>query len=170
MLEGTSKPFEEQFNTWYKKFLTEEASMNKEIREAKDYKQKRLEQSRQEAKTTLKNYEAQQREKLEIEKLKEKLKNYKGDKIDINKEMIRLDDISSKLEILGKEAKEFYDFELTYLGKVAKKYDTIKDDTIKSIYVNSSEEVVISRIKYYISYEKYFLICNDIIKQLLSFL
>ena len=111
-----------------------------------------------------------ERLKTEIEKLKEKLKNYKGDKIDINKEMIRLDDISSKLEILGKEAKEFYDFELTYLGKVAKKYDTIKDGTIKSIYVNSSEEVVISRIKYYISYEKYFLIYNDIIKKLLSFL
>ena len=111
-----------------------------------------------------------ERLKAEIEKLKEKLKNYKGDKIDINKEMIRLDDISSKLEILGKEAKEFYDFELTYLGKVAKKYDTIKDDTIKSIYVNSSEEVVISRIKYYINYEKYFLIYSDNIKQLLSFL
>ena len=111
-----------------------------------------------------------ERLKTEIEKLKEKLKNYKGDKIDINKEMIRLDDISSKLEILGKEAKELYDFELTYLGKVAKKYDTIKDDTVKSIYVNSSEEVVISRIKYYISCEKHFLIINDIIKQLLSFL
>ena len=111
-----------------------------------------------------------ERLKAEIEKLKEKLKNYKGDKIDINKEMIRLDDISSKLEILGKEAKEFYDFDLTYLGKVAKKYDTIKDDTVKSIYVNSSEEVVISRIKYYISCEKHFLVINDIIKQLLSFL
>ena len=108
--------------------------------------------------------------KTEIEKLKEKLKNYKGDKIDINKEMIRLDDISSKLETIGKEAKELFDFDLTYLGKVAKKYDTIKDDTVKSIYVNSSEEVVISRIKYYISYEKYFLIYNDIIKKLLSFL
>ena len=108
--------------------------------------------------------------KTEIEKLKEKLKNYKGDKIDINKEMIRLDDISSKLERFGKEAKELFDFDLTYLGKVAKKYDTIKDDTVKSIYVNSSEEVVISRIKYYISCEKHFLVINDIIKQLLSFL
>ena len=108
--------------------------------------------------------------KTEIEKLKEKLKNYKGDKIDINKEMIRLNDISSKLEIFGKEAKELFDFDLTYLGKVAKKYDTIKDDTVKSIYVNSSEEVVISRIKYYISCEKHFLVINDIIKQLLSFL
>ena len=68
MLEGTSKPFEEQFNTWYKKFLAEETSMNKEIKDAKDYKQQKLEQSRQEAKNTLKNYEAQQREKLEREK------------------------------------------------------------------------------------------------------
>ena len=111
-----------------------------------------------------------ERLKAEIEKLKEKLKNYKGDKIDINKEMIRLDDISSKLEILGKERKELYDFDVAYLGRVAYKYDMIKDDTIKSIYINSSEEVVISRVKYYISYEKYFLIINDIIKQLLSFL
>ena len=111
-----------------------------------------------------------ERLKTEIEKLKEKLKNYKGDKIDINKEMIRLNDISSKLETFGKEAKELFDFDLTYLGKVAKKYDTIKDDTVKSIYVNSSEEVVISRIKYYISCEKHFLVINDIIKQLLSFL
>ena len=82
MLEGTSKPFEEQFNTWYKKFLTEEASMNKEIREAKDYKQKRLEQSRQEAKTTLKNYEAQQREKLEREKDKINVEKNAFDKLD----------------------------------------------------------------------------------------
>ena len=54
-----------------------------------------------------------ERLKTEIEKLKEKLKNYKGDKIDINKEMIRLDDISSKLEAFGKEAKELFDFDLT---------------------------------------------------------
>ena len=111
-----------------------------------------------------------ERLKTEIEKLKERLKNYKGNKFDINKEMIRLDDISSKLEVFGKEAKEFFDFDLTYLGKVAKKYDTIKDDTVKSIYINSSEEVIFSRIKYYINCEKYFLIYNEIIKQLLSFL
>ena len=110
-----------------------------------------------------------QRLKTEIEKLKEKLKNYKGDKIDINKEMIRLDDISSKLEAFQKEAKESFDFDCKYLGKVAKKYDTIIDDTVKSIYINSSEEVIFSRIKYYINCEKYFLICNDIIKQLLIF-
>ena len=82
MLEGTSKPFEEQFNSWYKKFLTEESSMNKEIKEAKDYKQKKLEQSRTEAKATLKNYEAQQREKLEREKDKINVEKNVFDKMD----------------------------------------------------------------------------------------
>ena len=82
MIEGTSKPFEEQFNTWYKKFLTEEASMNKEIKDAKDYKMKKLEQSREEARTTLRNYEAQQREKLEREKDKINVEKNVFDKMD----------------------------------------------------------------------------------------
>ena len=82
MLEGQSKPFEEQFNSWYKKFLTEESSMNKEIKEAKEYKQKKLEQSRAEAKTTLTNYEVQQREKLEREKDKINVEKNVFDKMD----------------------------------------------------------------------------------------
>ena len=82
MLEGQSKPFEEQFNSWYKKFLTEESSMNKEIKDAKDYKQKKLEQSRAEARATLKNYEADQREKLEREKDKINFEKNVFDKMD----------------------------------------------------------------------------------------
>ena len=82
MLEGTSKPFEEQFNSWYKKFLTEESSMNKEIKEAKDYKQKKLEQARKDAKTTIKNYEADLREKLEREKDKINVEKNKFEKMD----------------------------------------------------------------------------------------
>ena len=82
MLEGTSKPFEEQFNSWYKKFLTEESSMNKEIKEAKDYKQKKLEQARKDAKTTIKNYEADLREKLESEKDKINVEKNKFEKMD----------------------------------------------------------------------------------------
>jgi len=74
------------------------------------------------------------------------------------------------LDDIYKESKESFDFDRKYLGKLAKKYDTIIDDTFKSIYVNSSEEVIFSRIKYYINCEKYFLIYNEIIKQLLSFL
>ena len=56
--------------------------MNKEIKEAKEYKQKKLEQSRAEAKTTLKNYEAQQREKLEREKDKINVEKNAFDKMD----------------------------------------------------------------------------------------
>ena len=82
MLEGQSKPFEEQFNSWYKKFLTEESSMNKEIKDAKDYKQKKLEQSRAEARATLKNYGADQREKLEREKDKINVEKNVFDKMD----------------------------------------------------------------------------------------
>ena len=82
MLEGTSKPFEEQFNTWYKKFLAEETSMNKEIKEAKEYKQSKLEQSRKDAKKTLEDYEAQQREKLEREKDKINVEKNAFDKLD----------------------------------------------------------------------------------------
>ena len=82
MLEGQSQPFEEQFNSWYKKFLTEESSMNKEIKDAKDYKQKKLEQSRAEARATLKNYEADQREKLEREKDKINVEKNVFDKMD----------------------------------------------------------------------------------------
>ena len=74
------------------------------------------------------------------------------------------------LDDISKESKESFDFDRKYLGKLAKKYDRIIDDTFKSIYVNSSEEVIFSRTKYYINCEKYFLIYNEIIKQLLSFL
>ncbi len=98
MLEGASKPFEEQFNTWYKKFLEEETSMNKEIKEAKDYKQQKLEQSRQEAKNTLKNYEAQQREKLEREKDKINVEKNAFDKLDA--------DFQKEVEIMKQKHKQ----------------------------------------------------------------
>ena len=98
MLEGTSKPFEEQFNTWYKKFLAEETSMNKEIKDAKDYKQQKLEQSRQEAKNTLKNYEAQQREKLEREKDKINVEKNAFDKLDA--------DFQKEVEIMRQKHKQ----------------------------------------------------------------
>ena len=82
MIEGTSKPFEEQFNTWYKTFLTEEAKMNQEIKTAKVNKQKKIESAREEAKNTIKNYEAQQREKLEREKDKINVEKNSFDKLD----------------------------------------------------------------------------------------
>ena len=105
-----------------------------------------------------------------IEKLKEKLKNYKGKKIDSTEEMKKLDEISHKLITIEKESEDEYDFYNEYLAKVAAKFDTLRDDTIKSIYLKSSEEIVISRIKYYLNNEKKFLIFKEIIKELTSVL
>ncbi len=98
MIEGTSKPFEEQFNTWYKKFLSEETAMNKEIKEAKEYKQKKLEESRADAKNNLIKYEAVQREKLEREK----------DKINVEKNAFeKLDaDFQKEVEIMRQKHKQ----------------------------------------------------------------
>ena len=72
--------------------------------------------------------------KTDVQKLKEKFKNYKGDKINTNKEIIMLNDIYDKLITFERQAKDVYNFYLTYLGKIAKKYDTIKEDTVKNIY------------------------------------
>ena len=77
MIEEKSKTFEEIFNEWYKKFLAEEAGMNNEIKNAKKYREKKLNQARKEAMITIKSYEDEQRDKLESDKEKLNVtKNY----------------------------------------------------------------------------------------------
>lgn len=77
MIEDKSKTFEEIFNEWYKKFLEEEAGMNEKIKKAKRQREEELSKAREEAKETIKQYEIQQREKLESDKDKLNVaKNY----------------------------------------------------------------------------------------------
>ena len=77
MIEEKSKTFEEIFNEWYKKFLAEEAGMNNEIKNAKKYREEKLNQARKEAMITIKSYEDEQRDKLESDKEKVNVtKNY----------------------------------------------------------------------------------------------
>ena len=77
MIEEKSKTFEEIFNEWYKKFLAEEAGMNNEIKNAKKYREEKLNQARKEAMMTIKSYEDEQRDKLENDKEKLNVtKNY----------------------------------------------------------------------------------------------
>ena len=77
MIEDRPKSFEEIFNDWYKKFLEQENGMNNEIKEAKKFKDEKLKQARKEAQETIKNYEMQQRDKLEADKEKLNVtKNY----------------------------------------------------------------------------------------------
>ena len=105
---------------------------------------------------------------INIEKIRENLKKYKGKKIDVNEEMKKIDDISNRLIVIKKDAKEVYYIYLEYLATIAKKFDVLKNDIIKRIYIKSSEEIIIGRIKYYLNYEKEFLIFNDIINQLIN--
>ena len=82
MIEEKAKTFEEIFNEWYKKFLAEEAGMNNEIKNAKKYREEKLNQARKEAMMTIKSYEDEQRDKLESDKEKLNVtKNY-FDKMD----------------------------------------------------------------------------------------
>ena len=77
MIEEKSKTFEEIFNEWYKKFLAEEAGMNNEIKNAKKYREEKLNQARKEAMLTIKSYKDEQRDKLENDKEKLNVtKNY----------------------------------------------------------------------------------------------
>ena len=98
MIEGTSKPFEEQFNSWYKTFLAEEAKMNQEIKTAKVNKQKKIDNAREEAKKTIKDYESQQREKLEREKDKINVEKNYFDKLDA--------DFKNEVEIMRQKNKQ----------------------------------------------------------------
>ena len=101
MIEGTSKPFEEQFNTWYKTFLTEEAKMNDEIKKAKLDKQAKIDKAREEAKKTIKNYEAQKREELERKKDAINVEKNTFDKLDA--------DFKNEVEIMRQKHKQNQD-------------------------------------------------------------
>ena len=80
--------------------------------------------------------------------------------------METLDEILNKLLAIEKEAKDEYMFYSEYLVKIAKMFDTLKNDISKRVYIKASEDIIISKIKYYLNYEKKFLFFNDIIKQL----
>ena len=105
----------------------------------------------------------------DIEKLKESLKHYSGNKVDVSEETKKLDEISNKLNLFEKESFDEYDFNKIYLVTVAKNYDILKTDIAKNIFIKSSEDKINSRIKYYLKCEKSFLIFNDIIKQFKMF-
>jgi len=78
-----------------------------------------------------------------------------------------LDEISKKLTALDKEAEVYTEFYTTYLAKIAKKFDVFNmNEEVKNVYFKSSEDIINSRIKYYLNKEKNFIIFTDIIKQL----
>jgi len=82
------------------------------------------------------------------------------------KKFLKLEEIRNKLIFMQKEAKEGYEFYVDYLTKLAKKNDVLNNQTMKSIYIKASEEIIKTQINYYMKYEKNFLIFNDNINQL----
>jgi len=107
MIEDRPKSFEEIFNDWYKKFLEQENGMNNEIKQAKKFKDEKLQQARKEAMETIKNYEIQQRDKLEADKEKLNVtKNY-FEQMDA--------DFKKEVELMRQQHKDNKDKVINYL-------------------------------------------------------
>ena len=107
MIEDRPKSFEEIFNDWYKKFLEQESGMNNEIKQAKKFKEEKLQQARKEAMETIKNYEIQQRDKLEADKEKLNVtKNY-FEQMDT--------DFKKEVELMRQQHKDNKDKVINYL-------------------------------------------------------
>ena len=98
MIEEKAKTFEEIFNEWYKKFLAEDDGMKKKKKNAKKYREEKLNQARKEATMTIKSYEDEQRDKLESDKEKLNVtKNY-FDKMDA--------DYKKEVEVMKQQLKQ----------------------------------------------------------------
>ena len=107
MIEDRPKSFEEIFNDWYKKFLEQENGMNNEIKQAKKFKDEKLQQARKEAMETIKNYEMQQRDKLEADK----------EKLNVTKNYFeQMDsDFKKEVELMRQQHKDNKDKVINYL-------------------------------------------------------
>ena len=104
-----------------------------------------------------------------IKELKDKLNKYKGNRIDSKKEIKKLDNIDGELTTLLTKDNEDEEFYETYLIHIAKRADTLKNEIAKNVYTSSSEQILKSRIEYFLKCEKKFLIFNEFIQQLKNF-
>ena len=102
----------------------------------------------------------------DIGALKEKINKYKGKKINIEEENKKLDEINIKMTQLEAEDSEDYNYYKEYLITAAKRRDVINNEIAKKVYVETSEEIIKSRIKKLLNQEKNFIIFYDIIFQL----
>ena len=103
-----------------------------------------------------------------IKKVRESLSNGNKNSIDNIQETEQLNDIEAKLISFENEATEKYKFDNHYLINLAKRADKLKDPVADKVYVNASEDIIQSVIKYYINCEKYFILFNDKINSLIK--
>ena len=104
----------------------------------------------------------------DIEKVQKSLSNKNKNDVDILKDTEQLNDIKAKLFSFEKEAIEKYTLNADYLVDLAKKADDLKNPDADRVYVNASEDIIQSVINYYTNYEKYFILFNDIINNLIK--
>ena len=104
----------------------------------------------------------------DIEKVQESLSNKNKNNADIIKEIEQLNEIKAKLSTFEKEANEKYKLNMVYLVNLAKRSDRLKNPDADRVYANASEDIIQSIINYYTNYEKYFILFNDIINNLIK--
>ena len=107
--------------------------------------------------------------KNDIKELKDKLNKYKGNRFDSKKEIKKLVDIDEELATLLSKDDDDEQFYRAYLIHVAKRSDILNNEIAKKVYISSSEQILKSRIEYFLKCEKKFLIYNDFIKQIKNF-
>ena len=68
-----------------------------------------------------------------------------------------------------KNAEEENSYYNEYLTRTAKRFYTSENESTKQVYINTSEEIIKGRIKYFITIEKSLLLFNDNINKLKQF-
>lgn len=76
------KAFEDTFNKWYKTFLVEEKDMNNKIKSAQNKRQEIIDKAKKEALEIIRNYEVEQKDKLEADKEKLNVQKNNFDQLD----------------------------------------------------------------------------------------
>lgn len=108
--------------------------------------------------------------KDDIIDIKEKLINYKDDKIKEKLEIEGVEEIINKLISLERQVNEENEYYCDYLITITKRSDVMKSEIAKNIYINISEDIINSRIKTLLKYEKNFIIYKDKLNILKKFL
>ena len=101
------KAFEDTFNKWYKTFLVEEKDMNNKIKSAQNKRQEIIDKAKKEALEIIRNYEVEQKDKLEADKEKLNVQKNNFDQLDA--------DFQNEVEIMKEQHKNNKDKVINYL-------------------------------------------------------
>ena len=101
------KAFEDTFNKWYKTFLVEEKEMNNKIKTAQNKRQEIIDKAKKEALEIIRNYEVEQKDKLEADKEKLNVQKNNFEQLDA--------DFQNEVEIMKEQHKKNKDKVIDYL-------------------------------------------------------